>query len=173
MAVRPIRLYGDPVLRSPCRSVTEFDDGLAHLVTDLMDTCRQPGRAGLAAPQIGIGRRVFSYNVDGEAGTIVNPTLVHTEGHQEDAEGCLSLPDIYVPTPRAWRAVVTGFDQDGHPVEVEGTGLMARCLQHETDHLDGRLYIDHLDREVRRHVLAALRERNVDEAVPRSGNLSL
>jgi len=161
VTVRPIRLFGDPVLRTPCRAVTEFDDRLKRLVTDLMNTCRLPGRAGVAAPQIGVGLRVFSYNVDGDEGYVVNPVLTDTEGHQDDSEGCLSLPELSVPTPRAWRAVVTGFDLDGRPVEIEGTGLLARCLQHETDHLDGRLFVDRLDGESQRRALATIRHRNV------------
>jgi len=169
VAVRPIRLFGDPVLRSPCRRVTEFDEGLARLVTDLLDTCRLPGRAGLAAPQIGVGRRVFSYNIGGIEGYVVNPTLVHVEGTREDEEACLSLPDVHAPTPRAWSATVTGVDVRGDPVEVQGTGLLARCLQQETDHLDGRLFIDRLDRAARGRVLGDLRRRQVDDPGPRIG----
>jgi peptide deformylase len=163
MTVRRIRLFGDPVLRASCRAVTAFDDSLARLVTDLMETCRLPGRAGLAAPQIGVDLRVFSYNVDGTEGYVVNPKLVYCEGHQDDEEGCLSLPGVFVPTPRAWRAVVTGADLEGRAVEVDGTGLLGRCLQHEVDHLDGHLYVDRLDREARRGALAEVRRRLMSE----------
>ena len=158
MPVRPIRQLGDPVLRQPCRPVTAFDAKLALLVDDLIETCRLPGRAGLAAPQIGVSLTVFSYNVDGDEGYVVNPTLVLTEGVQEGDEGCLSIPGVRADLPRAERAVVTGFDCRGEAIEVSGTGLMARCLQHETDHLQGLLYIDRLDRAVRKATMRTIRE---------------
>jgi peptide deformylase len=161
MAVRPIRQLGDPVLRQPCRPVTAFDDRLARLVEDLQDTCRVPGRAGVAAPQIGVSLAVFSYNIDGEEGYVVNPTLVATEGAQEGEEGCLSIPDVHAETPRAAWAKVSGFDRAGNPVEVEGTGLMARCLQHETDHLQGILYLDRLERTARKAAMRAIREAGI------------
>lgn len=157
MPVRPIRQLGDPVLRQPCRAVTSFDRTLALLVDDLMETCRLPGRAGLAAPQIGVGLAVFSWNIDGDEGYVVNPVVVATEGDQNGDEGCLSIPGVRVPTPRAERAVVAGVDVAGVPVEVSGTGLMARCLQHETDHLAGVLYIDRLDRQARKEAMRAIR----------------
>jgi peptide deformylase len=159
MAVRDIRLFGDPVLREVCRPVTDFGPGLERLVTDLMDTCRLPGRAGLAAPQIGVDLRVFSYNVEDDEGYLINPRLVSSEGHQDGPEGCLSIPGLYAPTPRAEHAVVTGVDLAGQPVTVEGTGLLARCLQHEVDHLDGHLFLDRLPPGERRQALRALRER--------------
>jgi peptide deformylase len=157
MSVRDIRLFGDPVLREVCRGVTDFGPGLARLVTDLMDTCRLPGRAGLAAPQIGVDLRVFCYNVDSEEGYLVNPELAACDGHQDDLEGCLSIPGLYVPTPRAQHAVATGVDLDGQPVMVEGTGVLARCLQHEVDHLGGHLFLDRLPDSERRQALRTLR----------------
>ncbi len=159
MAVRDIRLFGDPVLREVCRPVTDFGPGLERLVTDLVDTCRLPGRAGLAAPQIGVDLRVFSYNVEGDEGYLVNPRLVSSEGGQDGPEGCLSIPGLYAPTPRAEYAIMTGVDLAGQPVTVEGTGLLARCLQHELDHLDGHLFLDRLPPGERREALRALRER--------------
>jgi peptide deformylase len=159
MAVRDIRLFGDPVLREVCRPVTDFGPGLERLVTDLMDTCRLPGRAGLAAPQIGVDLRVFSYNVEDDEGYLINPRLVSSEGHQDGPEGCLSIPGLYAPIPRAEHAVVTGVDLAGQPVTVEGAGLLARCLQHELDHLDGHLFLDRLPPGERRQALRALRER--------------
>ena len=157
MTVRPIRLMGDPVLRQPARPVMAFDIGTAALVADLLDTVREPGRAGVAAPQIGISLRAFSYLVHGEEGYVINPVVVELEGEQDGPEGCLSLPGVHHPTPRAERAVVTGVDLAGNPVRVEGTGLLARALQHETDHLNGTLFIDRLDPAGRREVLRALR----------------
>jgi peptide deformylase len=157
MTVRDIRLFGEPVLREVCRPVTDFGPGLSRLVTDLMDTCRLPGRAGLAAPQIGVDLRVFSYNVDSEEGYLINPRLAARDGHQDDLEGCLSIPGLYVPTPRAGHAVATGVDLDGQPVMVEGTGVLARCLQHEVDHLGGLLFLDRLPDGERRQALRTLR----------------
>ena len=158
MTVRPIRLFGDPVLREPCAPVTRFDDGLARLVTDLLDTCRLPGRAGLAAPQIGVSLRVFCYNTDGTEGYLVNPRLVASDGVQDGLEGCLSLPELYQPAQRAAHAVARGVDQLGQPAEIEGTGLLARCLQHEIDHLDGRLFLDRLAPAERRQAMRFIRE---------------
>ncbi len=161
MAVRPIRRLGDPVLRQACRPVTSFDKYLELLVEDLMETCRLPGRAGLAAPQIGVSLAVFCFNVDGTEGYVVNPTVASTDGVQEGDEGCLSIPGVRAETPRAAHAVVRGFDVCGQPIEVQGTGLLARCLQHEADHLRGVLYIDRLERATRKAVMRAIREANV------------
>jgi peptide deformylase len=159
VTVRTIRQFGDPVLRQECRPVTAFDDSLRRLVEDLMDTCRLPGRAGLAAPQIGVPLRVFSYNVDEVEGYVINPEVVHQEGQMEGPEGCLSIPELFVTSPRAERAVVRGVDLDGRPLEVEGTGLMARCLQHETDHLKGTLFVDRLGGSARRQAFRFIRSR--------------
>ncbi|MEV0902312.1 peptide deformylase [Actinoplanes sp. NPDC049802] len=157
MTVRPIRLFGDPVLRTPADEVTSFDASLRALVADLEDTVREPGRAGVAAPQIGVSLRVFSYNVAGRIGHLVNPVLSDLTGEQTDEEGCLSLPGMGFPTRRYESVVARGFDQHGSPVVIEGTGFLARALQHETDHLDGRLYIDTLTGDVRRQALRELR----------------
>jgi peptide deformylase len=157
--VRPLRLIGDPVLRTPCRPVTHFDSALAALVTDLMDAVSLPGRAGLAANQIGVSLAVFSYDVDGERGYVVNPRLVATDGEYDGEEGCLSVPGVSARRLRAAYARVEGVDVNGRPVAVEGTGELARCLQHETDHLRGELYIDALTGDRRRAALRQLRER--------------
>jgi peptide deformylase len=157
MTVRPIRLFGDPVLRTPAEPVVSFDDDLRQLIADLEDTVRVPGRAGVAAPQIGVGLRAFSYNVGGTVGHLINPVLAGFDGEQDDEEGCLSLPGMEFPTRRAWAVTATGVDRDGHPVTIEGTGLLARALQHETDHLDGRLYLDTLTGDIRRQALHELR----------------
>src|SRR3954468_1818728 len=111
MTVRPIRLFGDPVLRTQADRVMSFDAGLRSLVRDLEDTVREPGRAGVAGPQIGVSLRVFSYNVDGVVGHLVNPVLSGFGGEQEDDEGCLSVPGLWFPTKRAMRVVATGRDQ--------------------------------------------------------------
>ncbi|WP_116113249.1 peptide deformylase [Austwickia chelonae] len=157
MAVQDIRLFGDPVLRTPAAPVVDFDKELRKLVEDLTDTMREAPGAGLAAPQIGVGLRVFTWWVDGQLGHLCNPVLDLSEEQQEGDEGCLSIPGVYVDTPRALRAVATGVDMYGEPVRVEGTELLARCLQHETDHLDGILFVDRLDREQRRMAMKAIR----------------
>jgi peptide deformylase len=160
VTIRPIREIGDPVLRTPADAVSSFDDDLAVVVRDLLDTVDHPGRAGLAAPQIGVGLRAFSYNVDGVIGHVVNPVIVElSEETQDGDEGCLSVPGIWAPTVRAMHAAVEGFDVDGKPLRLEGEGLMARCLQHEVDHLDGKLFLDRLTGEARKAALRALRDR--------------
>jgi peptide deformylase len=157
VSIRPIRLIGDPVLRTTCDQVTRFDDALARLVTDLVDTVQEPGRAGLAANQIGSSLALFAYNVDGKLGYVINPVLAEMTGEQEGLEACLSIPRISAVRYRAERAVVTGVDLRGDPVTVSGRGEMARCLQHETDHLHGEFYIDKLDGAERAEVMRRLR----------------
>ena len=150
MTIRPIRELGDPVLRTPADEVRSFDKELAALIRDLEDTVADPGRAGVAAPQIGVGLRAFSYNVDGRIGHMVNPRIVElSEETQDGDEGCLSIPGLWAPTVRAMHAVVEGFDVHGEPLRLEGTGLMARALQHEVDHLDGKVFLDRLTGEAR------------------------
>ncbi|MDI9582202.1 MAG: peptide deformylase [Thermobispora sp.] len=159
MAIRQIRLFGDPVLRTPAEPVVDFDKELRKLVKDLTDTMLDANGAGLAAPQIGVSLRVFTYNVDGQLGHLVNPNLdLSDEMDEEGEEGCLSFPGLSYPTPRAIRAVAKGFNMYGEPVTIEGTELMARCLQHETDHLDGILFIVRMYPEHRRLAMKAIRE---------------
>lgn len=141
MTVRSLCLIGDPVLRTPCLPATRFDSGLRRLVTDLLETVRLPGRAGLAAPQIGVSLAVFAYNVDGELGCVITSELVETDGDYDGPEACVSVPGVESDTLRAWHATVSEFDDRRGPLRVEGTGELARCLQHETDHLAGRLYL--------------------------------
>lgn len=158
MAIQPIRLFGDPVLRTPATPVTDFDKELRVLVKDLEETMMDAPGAGLAAPQIGVSLRVFTYYVDGVLGHLVNPDLDLSEELQEGEEGCLSFPGIYYDTPRALRVVAKGFDLHGEPVTVEGSELLARAIQHETDHLDGILFIDRMNRDQRKLALKAIRE---------------
>ncbi len=158
MTERQIRLFGDPVLRSPSDPVKPGDPRLRGLVEDLIETVEVPGRAGLAAPQIGVGLRAFSFNVDGEVGYVLNPVL-EVEGESELVEeGCLSVPGFVFPRRRYPRARVTGFDIDGNPVELQGEGLMAQALQHECDHLDGKLYLEGLDPEIKRDAMREVRQ---------------
>jgi peptide deformylase len=162
----PIRQIGDPVLRTPTAPVTSFDDDLRALVDRMWSSMHAARGVGLAANQIGIGLSVFVYEVDEDHGVVVNPSLVEVSGEMvTDDEGCLSVVGQAFETPRRPRAVVTGFDEHGTPVEVAGEGLLARCLQHETDHLKGLLYLDHLSGRERR---AAIREAAAREARPPS-----
>jgi peptide deformylase len=158
VSVVDIRLFGDPVLRTPAVPVVDFDKQLQKLVKDLADTMMDAPGVGLAAPQLGVGLRVFTYYVDGELGHLVNPDLDLSDETQEEEEGCLSLPDIRMPTKRAFGVVAKGFNMYGDPVTVEGTDLLSRCVQHETDHLDGVLFIDRLDPGKRKEAMKLIRE---------------
>ena len=159
MPERQIRLFGDPVLKTISDPIVEIDARIHGLVSDLIDSVRLAGRAGVAAAQIGVNLRAFSYNVDGEVGYILNPVVAELSGEPElIEEGCLSVPGLWYPTKRYPFARVTGIDLDGNPVELSGNGLMAQALQHETDHLDGFLYIDRLDKENRRAAMKEIRE---------------
>ncbi|HKE69504.1 MAG TPA: peptide deformylase [Nocardioidaceae bacterium] len=158
MAIRPIRLFGDPLLRTKAVPVTDFDAELRALVADLTDTMLDAPGSGLAAPQLGVGLRVFTYNVDGEVGHLVNPELELSDETQLGPEGCLSIPDLTFDCLRALRTVARGFNMYGDPISVEGSDLLSRALQHETDHLDGVLFVDRLDRATRKAAMRAIRE---------------
>jgi peptide deformylase len=156
---RPIRLFGDPVLKSVSAPVEQVDDRVRALVADLVDSVRLPGRAGVAASQIGVNLRAFSYNVDGDVGYILNPEIVEVSGEKQLIdEGCLSVPGLWHKTPRFPFARVRGIDLDGNEIELAGEGLMAQALQHEVDHLDGMLYLDRLEKDERRLAMKAVRE---------------
>lgn len=157
MTERQIRIFGDPVLKTVCDPIRPSDD-VAGLIEDLIDCVRVPGRAGVAAPQIGVNQRAFSYNIDGEVGYIINPAIVELSGEPEMVdEGCLSVPGFYFQRQRYPFARVTGFDLAGDSIELSGEGLMAQALQHEVDHLDGILYIDGLEHGLRREAMQAIR----------------
>ncbi|WP_323958540.1 peptide deformylase [Arthrobacter sp. JZ12] len=158
MAVLSIRMIGDPVLRTPAAEVTDFGQDLVRLVDNMLETMHAVRGAGLAAPQVGVGLRVFTYAVDGQVGHVVNPQLTLGSGMQsDDQEGCLSVPGIGFALPRVDRVSLTGFDVTGATIELEASGMLSRCFQHETDHLDGRLYIDRLAGEDRRTAMRAIR----------------
>jgi len=159
MTERQIRLFGDPVLRSKADpiAVTPGDARTRALVDDLIDTVTPPGRAGVAAPQIGVGLRAFSYNIDGDIGYVINPVLEVSGEPELVDEGCLSVPGFYFPRMRYPFARVTGRDAAGREIVVEGDGLMAQALQHETDHLDGKLYIEGLEPDIKREAMRAVR----------------
>jgi peptide deformylase len=159
MPERKIRYLGDPVLKTPAAPVTRFGKSLQALIDDLMDTVALPGRAGLAAPQIGVGLRAFSYHIDGRKGYVLNPELSEvSDDKQEGDEGCLSVPGLYFPTTRAMSATVRGVDVRNEPIVVSGREEMARCLQHEVDHLNGILYLDRLDAATRREAMRQVRQ---------------
>jgi len=159
MPERPIRLFGDPILTSPTDPVDLTAPRTQDLVTDLLDTVKLPGRAGVAANQIGVGLAAFSYNIDGFLGYLLNPRLVKVWGEPEDmSEGCLSVPGLTYPRKRFPHAIAEGFTLEGERVEVEGEGLMAQALQHELDHLEGVLYFQGLSPEHKKDALRAIRE---------------
>lgn len=166
MAIQPIRLFGDPVLRTRAEPVTTFDKELRNLVRDLTDTMLDAPGSGLAAPQIGVGLRVFTYNVDEVVGHLINPDLTLSEEEQYGPEGCLSIPGLSFDCRRAMRVVAKGFDMYGEPVTIEGSELLARAIQHETDHLDGILFVDKLDRDLRKEALRLIREAEWAGAAP-------
>ncbi|HEV2633694.1 MAG TPA: peptide deformylase [Actinocrinis sp.] len=157
MTIQQIRLFGDPVLRTKAEPVVDFDKELRRLVKDLTDTMLGAPGAGLAAPQLGVSLRVFVYNVDDVVGHLINPSLDLSDEEQEGDEGCLSIPNLKFPCVRAKHAIAKGFNEYGDPITVEGSDVLARCVQHETDHLDGVLFIDRLDREQRKAALRAIR----------------
>jgi peptide deformylase len=159
VAVQPIRLFGDPVLRTRAVEVEDFDRELRTLVKDLADTMLVEGGAGLAAPQIGVGLRVFAYHCDGFTGHLVNPRFdVVGDEEQDGPEGCLSIPGMSWNCRRHLHVVARGQNMYGDPVEIEGSDMLARCIQHETDHLDGVLFVDRLDPATRKEAMRAIRE---------------
>ncbi|MGH9103072.1 MAG: peptide deformylase [Acidimicrobiales bacterium] len=170
MARRKIRVLGDPVLRSKATEVVDFDRSLRRLVSDLADTMVEANGSGLAAPQIGVGLRAFTFGVSDEddedgirVGHLVNPVIAEVDPEEvEDEEGCLSIPGVYCQLRRSRRVVAKGYDQHGEPLEVVGTERLARALLHESDHLDGVLFLDRLDPEVRKGVLREMRERMLE-----------
>ena len=158
MSIQEIRYFGDPVLTTPASPVVDFDKELRVLVKDLTETMLDAPGAGLAAPQIGVPLRVFVWDVDEALGHLINPTLTLSDETQEGEEGCLSFPELRYETPRAMRAVAQGFNMYGEPITVEGTEFLARALQHETDHLNGILFIDKLSPEDRKSAMKEIRE---------------
>lgn len=150
VAILPIRVFGDPVLREACPEVTEIDESVEKLVKDLVDSLPRPGGAGLSANQVGILKRVFVYEDQGEVKACINPRLVSaSEETGEELEGCLSLPGVAVPVARHLSLVLEYLDLEGKTRRLEAEGWLARVFQHELDHLDGRLILDRTDRESR------------------------
>ena len=166
MSISPIRLFGDPILTTPALEVTNFDKELRLLVEDLTNTMLDAGGAGLAAPQIGVSLRVFTYDVDDVIGHLINPVLKLSETTQDGEEGCLSIPGLSFDCIRAEHVVAHGFNMFGEPVVIEGSDLLARCIQHETDHLDGIVFVDRLDEQTRKQAMKAIRETQWFGAAP-------
>ncbi len=158
MTVREIRTFGDPVLRTVCDPITHIDEGVRSLVTDLLDTVAFDGRAGLAATQIGFTQRAFSLNIDGKVSYVLNPEIVELSGEPvPTGEGCLSVPELWFEVMRYPKATVRGIDLEGQEVIISGEGLMAQALQHECDHLEGKLYLARLDRADRGEAMKQIR----------------
>lgn len=159
MTIQPVRLFGDPVLRTRADEVVNFDHELRVLVADLVDTMRARGGAGIAAPQIGVGLRVFAYDCGGASGHLVNPTFEVVGDEQVlREEGCLSVPGVRAECLRAKRVTASGFDMYGEPVTFDATDILARCVQHETDHLDGVMFMQRLDPAARKAAMRQIRE---------------
>ena len=158
MAIQPIRLFGDPVLATKALEVDAFDKEIRQLVTDLTDTMLDAPGAGLAAPQIGVSLRVFTWSIDDEVGHLINPVLTLSEEEQEGDEGCLSIPGLTYNCRRAFKVIANGFTMHGEPIQLVGEDLLARIFQHETDHLNGILFVDRLDREIRKQALHDIKE---------------
>lgn len=162
MTILAVRLVGDPVLRTPAEPVTRFDDAFRRLCADMHQTMDEVDGVGLAGPQVGVGLRVLTYRVGQERGTVCNPVLdLSPSADQEPdpgSEGCLSVPGLSFALPRAASVVLTGQDEHGEPLRLQAQGLLARCFQHETDHLSGILYVDQLKGETRKRAWAAIRD---------------
>lgn len=176
MAVRPIRMYGDPVLREKCRPVEEITPEIHTLVEDLFDTMIDASGIGLAAPQVGETIRVFVIDLSAtdegcEPMAFINPEILSEEGERNDDEGCLSFPDYFDKVARAERVIATAIGLDQKPFEVEGTGIMARALLHENDHLNGVLFIDRMKKFRLRLAQGRLRKlkRSTEEALKEEG----
>jgi peptide deformylase len=165
VTVLPIRTLGDPVLRERAVPVETFDDALRRLADDMVETMHAAPGVGLAANQVGVRLACFVYDDrDGNAGFVANPELSGLEDEETIDEGCLSVPGPYHPTSRALKVRLRGFDLEGKPLDVRAEGLLARIFQHETDHLNGKLYLDRLDDEGRRDVMRQLRELEVERS---------
>jgi peptide deformylase len=157
----PIRLWGDPVLTQPASEIADIDGTLVTLVDRMVDTMYDANGLGLAAPQVGVGKRLFVYQLDdGPIRTLINPVVKESRGEWEYEEGCLSIPDLFFPIVRPKEIHVVAWDLDGNEVSIEADELEARCLQHELDHLDGRLLLELLDADQRKDAMRELRRRD-------------
>lgn len=164
MPLLPIRIFGDPILRERASEVDVFDEQLSRLADDMLQTMRAAAGAGLAATQVGVLKRLFTWEAGEEHGAYVNPEITETsEEQQEGEEGCLSFPGLFYPTVRPLRARLRAVDVHGEPVEREGEGMLARIFLHEIDHLNGILFIDHLARHDRKEAMRRIRRGELEE----------
>ena len=155
MAIQPIRLFGDPILATPAVAVDSFDKEIRQLVADLTDTMLDAPGAGLAAPQIGVSLRVFTWSIDDEVGHLINPILSLGEEEQDGDEGCLSIPGLAYNCKRAYRVIADGFTMHGEPIRLVGEELLARIFQHETDHLNGITFVEKVSKFRLKEAMAA------------------
>jgi peptide deformylase len=173
-ASHPIRIFGDPVLRQPTAEVTEIDEKLARLADEMIATMYDAPGVGLAAPQVGVRKRFFVYDIqDGDGPhTVINPQIVETDGEWAYEEGCLSVPGLAWPIVRPKTVHLVGLDLDGNEISVEADELLARCFQHEVDHLDGVLLLERLDDDTRKQAMRTIRELGITPPRETSGGLS-
>jgi len=162
MASYDIRVFGDPVLRTPTAPVTEIDGALKRLVDDMFETMYAAPGVGLAAPQVGVQKRFFVYDIGEGPGVVINPQITETSGEWEHDEGCLSVPGLFWPITRPKLVHLVGLDIDGNEIEFEADELLARMFQHEVDHLDGVLLLARLDGDQRKEAMRTLRSRTLD-----------
>jgi len=173
MAAYSIRVFGDPVLKQAAAPVSDIDGAIARLAEDMFATLYDAHGAGLAAPQVGVGKRVFVYDIDDEPIVVINPVIAESRGEWTYLEGCLSVPGLSWEITRPKEVLLTGYDLDGNELQIEADELEARVFQHELDHLDGVLLLDHLDDEQRREAKRALREMALEAAEPVAPRLGL
>ncbi len=159
MPIFPIRVFGDPVLRQRATEVKEIDGKIVRLSGEMIETMYAAPGVGLAAPQVGIERRIFVYDVGEGPVTVVNPRIVESRGEWEYEEGCLSVPDLHWPIVRPKEVHLVGLDLEGNELSIEGDELLGRVLQHELDHLDGILLLERLDKDQRKQAMRVLRAR--------------
>lgn len=175
MSLLPIRIFGDPVLRERAADVTDFDEALRRLADDMLETMRHASGAGLAANQVGVLKRLFTWELGGDDarhGAVVNPVVVETSEEEQDGdEGCLSFPGLFYPTTRPLRARIDARDVHGEELTLEGEGLLARIILHEIDHLNGILFIDHLARHDRKEAMRRIRAGELDRPMSDVGDL--
>ncbi|MBA2608296.1 MAG: peptide deformylase [Actinobacteria bacterium] len=162
MAAYSIRLYGDPVLKQRAAAIDNIDGNIKALADAMLDSMYEVHGLGLAAPQVGVQKRLFVYDLYDDTGpkTIINPTISEAQGEWTFDEGCLSIPGLYFPITRAKEVLLTGYDLDGNEIAIEADEILARAFQHELDHLDGTLLLEHLDADQRKAALRELRQRS-------------
>lgn len=164
MSILEIRIMGDPVLRTVAEPVTEFGTELDKLIADMFETMDDVDGAGLAAPQVGVSKRIFTYRVGNDSGYVINPEIENSAAWQDSgAEGCLSVPGLGFGLSRRQSSTVRGVDINGEPVLIEAEGMLARCMQHETDHLGGKLFIDRLSGEDRKEAMRTIRHARFEQ----------